>query len=99
MYVVVTYIGVGIGQLFLNLADPQDYALFVLTSVLTSIAVVPLLLSATASPEFEESVNISIKQLYTISPLGIVGMFIIGMVTATFFALGPVYAQSMGLDL
>ena len=99
LYMVVTYIGVGIGQLFLNLADPQDYALFVLTSVLISIAVVPLLLSATESPEFEDSVNISIKELYVISPLGIVGMFIIGMVTATFFALGPVYAQRMGLNL
>jgi MFS family permease len=96
---VVTYIGVGIGQLFLNLADPQEYPLYVLTSVLISIAVVPLLLSATSSPSFEESVNISAKELYKITPLGIVGTFVVGLVTATFFALGPVYAQRLGLNL
>ncbi len=99
MYMVVTYVGVGIGQLFLNLADPRDYPLFVLTSVLISLAVVPLLLSASKTPKFEESVNISLKELYRTSPLGILGMFMVGLVTATFFALGPVYGQRLGLDL
>jgi len=99
LYMLVTYIGVGLGQLLLNLADPQGYPLFVLTSVLISIAVVPLLLSASASPRFEESVNIKIKELFELSPLGVFGMFIEGFVTATFFALGPVYAQRLGLTL
>ena len=99
LYMVVTYIGVGLGQLLLNLADPQGYPLFVLTSVLISIAVVPLLLSASASPRFEESVNIKVKELFKVSPLGVVGMFVEGFVTATFFALGPVYAQRLGLPL
>lgn len=99
LYMVVTYIGVGLGQLFLNLGDPKSYPLFILTSVLISIAVVPLLLSASASPKFEESVNIKLKDLYRNSPLGIVGMFIVGLVTATFFALGPVYGQQLGLDV
>ncbi len=99
MYMVVTYAGVGVGQLFLNLADPRGYPLFVLTSVLISLAVVPLLLSANKTPKFEESISISLKDLYRISPLGIVGMFMVGLVTATFFALGPVYGQRLGLDL
>ncbi len=99
LYMLVTYIGVGLGQLLLNLADPQGYPLFVLTSVLISIAVVPLLLSATASASFEESVHIEIKELFKLSPLGVFGMFVEGFVTATFFALGPVYAQRLGLPL
>lgn len=99
IYMVVTYAGVGVGQLFLNLADPQGYPLFVLSSVLISLAVVPLLLSAGESPDHEESVSISLRAMYRISPLGMVGMFAVGMVTATFFALGPVYAQRIGLDL
>jgi MFS family permease len=99
LYMLVTYIGVGIGQLLLNLGDPQGYPLFVLTSVLISIAVLPLLLSASAAATFEESVGIKLTELYRISPLGIVGMFVIGMVTATFFALGPVYGQRIGFDL
>lgn len=99
LYMVVAYIGVGLGQLFLNLADPTDYPLFILTSVLVSIAVIPLLLSAGAAPDFEESVSLGIRDLYRFAPLGVVGMFVIGLVTATFFALGPVYGQQLGLNV
>lgn len=100
MYMVVTYVGVGAGQLLLNLADPRDFELFVLTSILISLAVVPLLLSAGgAQPGFRDSVRISLLQLYRLTPLGIVSMFAVGMVTATFFALGPVYAQRIGLSI
>ena len=99
LYMVVTYVGVGAGQLLLNLADPVEYPLFILTSVLISIAVVPLLLSAGSPPTFQDSIRISLVQLYRLTPLGIVGMFAVGLVTATFFALGPVYAQRMGLGI
>ncbi|MCP3689783.1 MAG: MFS transporter [Gammaproteobacteria bacterium] len=99
LYMVVTYLGVGAGQLMLNLAAPTDFPLFILTSVLISVAVVPLLLSAGSPPTFQESVSISVYDLYRISPLGIVSMFVVGLVTATFFALGPVYGQRIGLDI
>jgi len=99
LYMVVTYIGVGAGQLLLNLADPGEYPLFILTSVLISVAVVPLLLAAGSPPTFHDSVRISLVGLYRVTPLGIVSMFAVGLVTATFFALGPVYAQRIGLDI
>ena len=99
MYMVVTYVGVGCGQLLLNLANPLDFELFILTSILISIAVVPLLLSAGSPPTFHDSVRISLVELFRLTPLGIVSMFAVGLVTATFFALGPVYAQRIGLSI
>jgi MFS family permease len=99
LYMIVTYAGVGGGQLLLNLASPSEYPLFILTSVLISVAVVPLLLSAGSPPKYRESVNISLLALYRLSPLGIVSMFAVGLVTAAFFALGPVYGQRIGLDV
>ena len=96
---IVTYAGVGGGQLLLNLANPGEYPLFILTSVLISVAVVPLLLSAGSPPKYYESVNISLLAVYRLSPLGIVSMFSVGLVTAAFFALGPVYGQRIGLDV
>ena len=99
LYMVVTYIGIGAGQLLLNLADPAEFQLFILTSVLISIAVVPLLLSAGSPPTFHDSVRISLAEMYRLTPLGMVSMFAVGMVTATFFALGPVYAQRIGLNI
>jgi len=96
IYMVITYVAVGVGQLFLNLSDPVGYPLFVLTSVLISVAVVPLLLSASRAPSFEESSSVRLIDLYKISPLGVVGMFGEGLVTAAVFALGPVYAALQG---
>ena len=99
LYMVVTYAGVGAGQLLLNLADPQEFELFILVSILISVAVVPLLLSARSPPTFHDSVRIGLVALFRLTPLGIVSMFAVGLVTATFFALGPVYAQRIGLDI
>ncbi len=99
LYMVVTYLGVGMGQLLLNLAAPQDYPLFVLTSVLISVAVIPLLLSAGEAPRYSESVAIRLRDLYRLSPLGVVGMFIEGLTSATFFALAPLYGHRLGLSL
>jgi MFS family permease len=99
LYMIVTYAGVGGGQLLLNLASPSEFPLFILTSVLISVAVVPLLLSAGSPPKHQESIDISLLAVYRLSPLGIVGMFSVGLVTAAFFALGPVYGQRIGLDV
>lgn len=99
LYMVVTYVGVGAGQLLLNLADPTQFQLFILVSILISIAVVPLLLSAGSPPAFRDSVSLGLLQLFRLTPLGLVSMFAVGLVTATFFALGPVYAQRIGLSI
>ncbi|MDH3389034.1 MAG: MFS transporter [Gammaproteobacteria bacterium] len=99
LYMVVTYLGVGAGQLLLNLADPRQFELFILVSILISVAVVPLLLSARSPPAFHDSVRIGLLQLFRLTPLGLVSMFAVGLVTATFFALGPVYARRIGLDI
>jgi MFS family permease len=99
LYMVITYVGVGAGQLMLNLAEPREFELFILVSVLISIAVVPLLLSAGSSPRFHDSVRIGLPTLFRMTPLGIVSLFAVGLVTASFFALGPVYAQRLGFGI
>ena len=98
VYMVITYLAVGGGQLFLNLADPSGYPLFVLTSILISIAVVPLLLTATPAPRFDDLSTLKLTDLYRISPLGVFGMFAVGLASAAIFSLGPVYAGLRGLD-
>jgi len=99
LYMVVSYLGVGAGQLMLNLSSPGEYPLFILTSVMISIAVIPLLLSAGSPPAYKEAIGISLGEMFRLSPLGMVGMFGVGLVTATFFALGPVYGQRIGLGV
>jgi MFS family permease len=97
-YMVVIYVGLGAGQLLLNLADPRGPFLFVLIGVLISLAVVPMALSAQRAPDFALPRRVSFRELLAISPLGAVGAVFSGATAATLFSLGPVYAATSGLD-
>jgi MFS family permease len=85
--------------LLLNAADPRGLELFVLTSVLISVALVPLLLSAGPAPKFSAQSALSLRALYRISPLGVVGALATGMASGALFGFGPVYAENSGLTV
>ena len=97
VYMVILYVGLGCGQFLLNAADPSGPLLFVLTSVLISLAVVPMTLSVQDTPEFGTVQKIGPIELYRISPMGVVGVIAAGMLSSALFSLGPVYAGLIGL--
>jgi MFS family permease len=97
-YMVVIYIGLGAGQLLLNLAEPSGYELFMLVGILISLAVVPIALTAQRAPEFTLPRRVSFRELLAISPLGTAGALFSGATAGTLFSLGPVYAARSGLD-
>lgn len=99
IYMLVTYGGLAVGQLFLNLADPLGTELFILISVLISLALVPLLLSAREAPGFTAPAKLGLRDLYRLSPLGVVGTAAAGMSAAILFSMGPVFAEAMGLSV
>jgi len=96
IYMVITYGGVGGGQFLLNLADPGGFQLFILVSVLVSLAVVPMLLSIHPQPSIEAPQPISLFALYRISPLGVVSAFGTGIANGGLFGMGAVYAKTAG---
>ena len=99
VYMVVSLGGMGLGQGLLNVADPAGPRLFILVSILISLAVIPMLLSARTGPAFAALVKVSARALYQASPLGVVGIF--GTVTAhgAFFGMAAVYGRAAGLSL
>src|ERR1044071_3176156 len=72
VYMVVLYVGLGAGQFLLNAADPAGTILFITTSVLISLSVVPITLTVQRAPEFAVGERIGLSDLYHISPLGVV---------------------------
>lgn len=98
IYMLVLYGGLGIGQFLLNLSDPGGPYLFMLIAGLIAVALVPIALSATHAPEIRVPTKLPIRALYRISPLGTVAVAISGMVSATMFGLGPVYAGLLGMQ-
>lgn len=99
VYMLVSLGGMAGGQILLNIAHPSGFELFVLVSLLISLAVIPILLSSARAPQFDVMENISILKLYRVSPLGVFGMFVTGMSIGTFFGMGAVYATDTGLSV
>jgi MFS family permease len=98
VYMLVLYVGLGIAQFLLIVSDPLTPTPFMLVSVLISLAMVPIVLSAQALPERSVPRKVRLPELYRNSPLGVAGVMVAGMISAIIFSMGPVYARLKGLE-
>ena len=99
LYMMVVALGVGGGQFLLNLSDPQGHILFILVSVLVSFSLVPILLSANPAPDYGTPSPVGLRELYEVSPLGVVGGFITGVANGAVFGMAAVYGREIGLSV
>jgi MFS family permease len=99
LYMMVQTFGIVAAQGLLLVADPSGYVLFVIISVLVSVSFAPILLSISPTPAFGSTKPLSIKELLQVSPLGCVGMFLLGGVFAAQFGMAAVYGGEAGLTL
>ena len=63
------------------------------------LGVLPVALTRSEQPPTPPVARLNLSRLYRLSPMGTVGCFLSGLITAPFWVLGPVYAQRMGHDL
>ncbi len=98
-YMLVSLGGTAGGQVLLNLFPPSGFGLFVLVSFMVSLAVIPILLSVTRAPQFDVMENVSILQLYRVSPLGVFGVLVTGMSMGAIYGMGAVYATDVGMSV
>jgi MFS family permease len=96
---IVQMLGIILAQALLVVPDASGYLLFIIPSVLVSISFAPILLSITPTPAFEATKPMTLRELYDVSPLGMVGMFLLGGIFAAQFGMGAVYATQAGLEL
>jgi MFS family permease len=86
------------GQMMLTLADPQQFPLFALASILVSLAAVPVALTVSPQPRPIAEARLRPLRLYRNSPVGVVGVFLVGITTGAFWTIGPAYAEGIGAD-
>ncbi len=98
LYMVVTMAGVTGGQFLLNVADPGGFELFVIASVLVSVALVPMALSEASAPRLPAESKLTFGELMSIVPTGLITMFFAGAAAGAIFAFGPVYGASIGMS-
>ena len=99
IYMVILYGTMGIGMFLLNFSSPLNFQPFILVSVITSVALIPILLTKKKPPTFKRIQAMSIKNLYEASPLGFVSSFFYGTIQSALFTLLAVYASSMNFTI
>ena len=98
-YMIVLYFSTSAGGMLVNLRATTDAHLFILTSLLISLALVPILLTKKPAPDFSTPRFLSLKELYLKSPMAFVGSFSIGMVYSALFGLMGVFGAKIGLSI
>jgi len=98
LYMITNMAGMAAGQMMISFGETGAPGLFLLASVMVSIAVVPILITASAAPNFEAPERISFRRLVQVSPLAVVGMVFVGIITSMIFGMGAVYGRAIGLN-
>ena len=98
-YMIMQMLGIISAQLLMNAADPAGYLLFVIPSVLVSVSFLPILLSTQPAPQFSTLKRMSFGSLFRVSPLGCIGIFLMGGVFSALFGMASVWGSTKGLTV
>lgn len=99
IYMIVSYGGLAGGQLLFKVADPTTFNLFLLSSILLSVALIPLLVSRVTAPLEEESESMSVSELFKIAHTGVVSITLTSIVSGVVLGMGAVYAANAGMSI
>ncbi|PHQ71921.1 MAG: MFS transporter [Sneathiella sp.] len=98
VYFVIQTGGVVIGQMLLNFSTPEGILLFIVVSILISFSLVPMLISASATPPYELPERISLLELFRLSPMGLTGSFLNGIAQTALYVALAIYGSAIGLS-
>ena len=98
-YMIVQMLGIIASQGLLAMGDPGGFGLFIIPSVLVSLAFMPILLADTPAPTFDTVKRMSFTQLFRTSPLGCAGMLLTGGVFSAMFGMASVYGAMSAMTI
>ena len=99
IYMVILYGAMGLGMFLLNFSNPGNFEPFILISIITSAALIPILLTKRKPPTFKKISSMSIQEVFISSPFGMVSSFFYGTIQSALFTLLAVYAATMNFSI
>ncbi|MEI4262138.1 MFS transporter [Roseovarius sp. D0-M9] len=97
-YMIAQTLGIIGAQGLLTLGDAGTSVLFICASMLVSVSFAPILLSSMTAPVAEVARPMSLRKLFESSPLGAIGIFLLGSIYATQSGMGAVFGSQIGLS-
>ena len=97
-YMVIMLGGTAAGQLLANLGDAEGFEMFIFSSVLISLAIVPMTLSASSNPPTPTSSSMPFSELYKFVPSALIGTIFASFVQAAMSSMALVFALQAGMS-
>jgi MFS family permease len=97
-YMVINLTAITLGQLMLPLGNPAGFDLFAVSAIAVALALVPIGLTTSTAPQPVRQVQLRLRRLYRISPVGLLGCFFVGLSNGAFGGLGAVFADRIGMS-
>ena len=99
IYIVIGYTASAVGQQAIKLGDPASFGLFLLVGIVLVLSLVPVSLTRATHPDPVDKPLLDIRTLFAISPTSVMGCLVAGLISSSWWGLGPVYAQEIGLTV
>ena len=99
IYMVLSYIGIGFGQILLSLADPSLPNHFFIVGMLLALCLVPVSMTKAISPSMPSPSRFNFFALLKKAPLGMGGCLTAGLINSAFYTMGPVFGHAIGLSV
>ena len=90
-YMVALYGAQAASQFLLNIGDRHSIIPFCIVSMLAAFSVVPLAMTKAVTPEISEPSTLKLRSLYKVSPTGVIGSLIAGLILSAIYGLMPLF--------
>ena len=95
LYMIFYYAAQALGQFFLNVGVDDILRLFAIAGIFSSLSIIPLAVTKVAQPQIEEPSALSVFKLFKLSPSGVSGSFVSGLILGPIYGLFPLYLAAM----
>ncbi len=99
MYMIMSYLGMSIGQQLLNTGDVASRELFFLVGLLISISLVPVAVTQSIHPQVPQAQTFRMATYFRRAPVGMLGCFTAGLINSAFYAMGPVFGHQIQMTV
>jgi len=87
-----------LARVLIGFLEPATYLSYNLLAIICCACLFPLTLTQATPPASSKMPRLRPIKAFLLSPLGVVGVVVAGVTTASFRMVGPVYGQEVGLD-
>ena len=99
MYMIMSYMGMSIGQQLLNVGDVETQELFFLIGFLIVCSLVPVAVTHAIHPEVPQPQSFRMAAYFKRAPIGMLGCFTAGLINSAFYSMGPVFGHQIHLTI